>query len=357
MPYPWTGDDLLFALVRAAHLEPPRSVADGLLSAADRPDDGLAGVSSLQARIRAAQVLIAAGSSDDAIAVARDAVRAAGPDTDGSARLRAAGVLAEAGAADEAAALAISVAREHPGGGYLYLASLSLWMAADGHVPQATRLADEAVADASRMRGSDGKFHYNASIRELDRRAGQLKAEAVTTTEKSREKVLDFVRRATADGTDLIEAATRRRREALREAAADIAGQRPWPSLVDDRLLWWPGTEYDRLVRQVPDLTGILGGTWREHTARVESFMSAAVPADGTARLLLAHADFAKFTAYLEEAGADPRLSTVQTAFTRHAGAGYHYPARWPPGRRYPCWCGSHRKYPRCCGSQLANHQ
>ena len=68
--------------------------------------------------------------------------------------------------------------------------------------------------------------------------------------------------------------------------------------------------------------------------------------------LLLALAGFTKFTAYLENSAADPRLSHVQTAFTRHAGAGYHYPARWPPGRRYPCWCGSHRKYPRCCGSQ-----
>jgi hypothetical protein len=132
---------------------------------------------------------------------------------------------------------------------------------------------------------------------------------------------------------------------------ADIAGQEPWPSLVDDRLVWWPAAEYDRIVRQVPELSGILGGPWREHTARVESFMSAAVPAVGTARLL-AHADFAKFTTYLERAGADPCASTVQTAFTRHAGAGYHYPARWPPGRRYPCWCGSHRRYPLCCGSQ-----
>jgi hypothetical protein len=52
MPYPWTADDLLFALVRAGHLEPPQHVADGLLSAADRPQDGLAGVTPLQARLR-----------------------------------------------------------------------------------------------------------------------------------------------------------------------------------------------------------------------------------------------------------------------------------------------------------------
>lgn len=40
VPYPWTDDDLLFALVRAAHLEPPQRIADDLLSAADRPDEG-----------------------------------------------------------------------------------------------------------------------------------------------------------------------------------------------------------------------------------------------------------------------------------------------------------------------------
>lgn len=360
MPYPWTADDLLFALVRAAQLESPQRIADGLLSAAARPDAGLAGVTPLQARIRAAEVLIEAGRTDEAAAVARDAVRSAGRDADGRARMLATFVMARAGAADETAGVALAVSREHPGYGHAYLVELSLWLAANGHFPQATRLADEALADVARMPGSDGKFHYNATIRELDKRAGQIKAQAVSLTEQAREKVLDISRRAAADGTDPVEATARRRREARREAAAEIAAQRPWPALADDRLVWWPSAEYDRLVRQVPDLTGILGGTWRQHTAQVESFMSAALPADGAARLLLAHADFAMFAAYLEQAGADPRLSTVQTAYTRHAGAGYHYPARWPPGRRYPCWCGSHRKYPRCCGLPLAsstNHQ
>ena len=55
--------------------------------------------------------------------------------------------------------------------------------------------------------------------------------------------------------------------------------------------------------------------------------MTAADTPGSTEPLLLAHADFTKFTAYLENSAADPRLSSVQTAFTRHAGAGYHYPA------------------------------
>jgi hypothetical protein len=248
--------------------------------------------------------------------------------------------------------------RERPGHGYAYfgyLVWLSLWLAGNGHLPQADQVVDEAAASAASMPGSDGKFHYNASVRELDKRAGQLKAHAVSTAVKAREKILDIERRATADGADPLEAAACRRREARSEAVAEIAAQRPWPSLADGRLLWWPSADYDRLVRQVPEVTGILGGTWREHTARAESFMSVAAQGTvGTLPLLLAHADFAKFAAYLEQAGADPRLSAVQTGFTRHAGAGYHYPARWPPGGRYPCWCGSHRKYQRCCGAAPA---
>jgi hypothetical protein len=357
MPYPWTTDDLLFAVVRASHLEPPRQVAEDLLSAADRPGEGLAGVTPLQARLRAADVLIGAGLADEAIAVGRDAVRAEGQDTDGRARMQASGVLAEAGAADEAAALALALVQERPGPDYGfvgYLVGLSLLLAGKGYVPQAVQVVDEAVASASSMPGSDGRFHYSASVRDRDRRVGQIKAEAVSAVEKVRDKILDMGRRAAADGEDPVEAATCRRREARTNAAAEIAAQRPWPSLTDGRLLWWPSAEYGRLLRQVPEVTGILGGTWRDHTARVESFMSSASRADRTARLLLAHADFAKFAAYLEHSGADPRLSAVQTAFTFHAGAGYHYPARWPPGGRYPCWCGSGRKYQRCCGTAPA---
>src|SRR5262249_18804534 len=116
-----------------------------------------------------------------------------------------------------------------------------------------------------------------------------------------------------------------------------------------------------RLVRQVPEVADILGSTWREHTARVESFLAAAAPATagaaatppGTtaARRLLAPPGFAKFVASLEKTGADPPRATWQMAFARHAGAVYAYPARWPPGRRFACWCGSPKKYQRCCGA------
>src|SRR5262245_1907713 len=89
MPDAWTADDLLFALVRAAHFEPPSQLAGRLMSAADQPGTCLSGVTPLQARLRAAEVLIEAGLRDDAIAVARQAVQAAGHDADGSARMAA----------------------------------------------------------------------------------------------------------------------------------------------------------------------------------------------------------------------------------------------------------------------------
>jgi hypothetical protein len=54
--------------------------------------------------------------------------------------------------------------------------------------------------------------------------------------------------------------------------------------------------------------------------------MTAADTPGSTEPLLPAHADFTKFTAYLENSAADPRLSPVQTALTRHVGRGLPLP-------------------------------
>src|SRR5258708_8471743 len=102
----WTADDLGLAGVGAARLEPPPQVAGDLLSAADQPGTCLAGVTPLQARLRAAEVLIEAGLCDDAIAVVRRAVHEEGPDPDGLARMTAAPLLPHSRPADAAAALA-----------------------------------------------------------------------------------------------------------------------------------------------------------------------------------------------------------------------------------------------------------
>src|SRR5215469_11812365 len=228
MPCGWTADDLLFALVRAAHLEPPPQMADRLLSAADQPGTGLSGVTPLGARLRAAQVLIEAGLRDDAIAVARQAVQAAGHDADGSVRMAAAPVLADADAADEAAALAMAAVRERPGSEYQlfgYLLQLSLHLAANGHLAQATRIADEMAASAASMPGSDGRFHLDATVRAADRRLGELKAKIVALAELAREEVMEIGRQAAGEGADPVRAAARRRLAVLRDAAAEISAQ------------------------------------------------------------------------------------------------------------------------------------
>jgi hypothetical protein len=66
------ADALAFAAVRAAHLEPPRQVADGLLAAADWPDACLKGVTAYEARMRAAEVLNSAGDRAGALKVLGD---------------------------------------------------------------------------------------------------------------------------------------------------------------------------------------------------------------------------------------------------------------------------------------------
>jgi hypothetical protein len=143
---------------------------------------------------------------------------------------------------ETALALAVAVAGERPGYAHVCLVAVSLWLAAYG------------------------KFHYNAAIRELDKRACPGKAQAITTAGNAREKILDIARHAATTGR------TRR----------STTG-------------WYarPRT-----------LRGSLGGPWRE----LESFMTAA-DTPGSTEPLLAHADFTKFTAYLEHRAADPRLS------------------------------------------------
>src|SRR5258706_15476489 len=89
----WTPDDLRFALIRAAHLEPPRQVADDLLTATDQPATRLGGGTAFQARLRAAEGLLRAEERGEGLTVLRQAVQQAGPDLDPRTRIAAAGRL------------------------------------------------------------------------------------------------------------------------------------------------------------------------------------------------------------------------------------------------------------------------
>ena len=340
MPDAWTPDDLRFALIRAAHLAPPRQVAGELLAAADQPATRLDGVTAFQARLHAAEVLLAAGERGEGARVLRQAVQEAGPDPDPRTQLAAAGLFAEAGDLAEAEALVTQVLGARPGYGLLgSLMEMSLRLASLGHFDLAVRIADAVVT-----RNRSGR--------------GGLSARITLLLEEAREQVLGLQQESRAAGVDLFDrqAMGHGIRRRMAEPAEGISSQLPWPALSGSRLLWWPCAEYGRVVRQVPELRDVLGAPWRGHTGRVESAMTAMAAeatrtSSGATQLSLAAAQYERFAGYLEGTGADPRLAVVMTAFTEHAGAGYNDAARWPPGRRDPCWCGSKKRYRRCCAA------
>jgi tetratricopeptide (TPR) repeat protein len=345
MPDVWTPDDLRFAL--AAYLEPPRQVAGDLLAAVGQPATRLDDVTAFQARLRAAEVLLRAGERTEAMTVLRRAVQEAGRHADPRTQVAAAAVCAEAGDPAEAEALVMQALRARPAvytliGG---LIKASLGLAGRGHFEQAIRIADETIASTSGLSGHGYRGALNTRIADL---AGLAK-----------EEILAIRQECLAAGADPADRQARRQGsdQHAEELAEGASSQPPWPALAGSCLLWWPCAEYGRVVRQVPGLRDVLGATWREHTARVESAMAAAMAAEaapagsGDARLSLAAADYEEFARYLERTGADPRLAQVMTAFTGHAGAGHQRAARWPPGRRDPCWCGSKKRYRRCCAA------
>jgi SEC-C motif len=340
----WTPDDLRFALIRAAHCESPRQVVSDLLAAADQPATRLAGVSPFQARLRAAEVWLEAGERGKGLAVLRQAMQEAGPDVDPQARLAAAAVFAEAGEPAEAQTLVMDAFRANTDGyGMLGgLLTVSLGLAAAGHFEQALHIVDETAARAC---GRPDRGARSGLTERIIRIAGL-----------GRQEILALQQEAEAAGTDLTDRrAMREKRDRSRaELTEQASSQPPWPALVRSCLVWWPSAEYERVVRQVPELRDVLGAPWRGHTARVEQAMTtaqAAAAGSGATRLSLAAADYAKFAQYLERTGADPRLAAVMTAFTEHAGAGYEHAVAWPPGRRDRCWCGSKRRYHHCCAA------
>ncbi len=325
MPEVWTPDDLTFAVVRAARLESPGQVAEDLLAAAAQPSRRLDGVTALEARLRAADVLIEAGRTGDAIAIARQVIGDAG-NVDES--LAAAAVLARAGAPGEAEDAAIRAVRAQPGGYPAVggLMALSLRLAGYGYFDQALRIADETLAVA---RGR------SLPAARLSRSAG-LAERVIRLAELAREQILEFQQDAAEAGAGLT---------GLRPAPAGPGGygEPPWPALAGHCLLWWPRAEYLRVVRQVPELRAI---------ATVQATLTAASMTE-PGQLTLTPAEFGRFAQYLENTRADPRLAGVMTAFTQQADPAYRHPAPWPPRRRSPCWCGSGDELPALLLGQI----
>jgi SEC-C motif len=329
------ADALAFAELRAAHLEPPRQVADDLFAAASQPAIRLRGVTPYQVRMVAAKVLNDSGDELGALEVLDSS-----PDTAGAGLMQRAEECLHRG--DLAAAQSLmSQIRSWPIGdtyGLSLIMAFVLTAADAGYFEEALAWTDAAWTAA------------------MDNRAGPdwLVARGPQILRLLGEQVREQQQRpATDDGTRTQpQRPTVDPARAARPQSALAADSPPWPTLVDGRLLWWPHAEYQRLVAQVPDLGYVIGPTWQQHKAKVESTLRTArhQQPNNRAVLRLARAEFNAYVRFLELAGSDPRLPEPMTAFTGPA-AEQHKPTRWPPGRLDRCWCGSGLRYSRCCGA------
>ena len=332
MPEVVDVDALAFAEVRATYLAAPRQVADDLLAAADWPDARLKGVTAYQARMMAANVLSRAGDHTGALSVLDRA-----PDTAGAGLILRAAQSLDAGDFARAQSL-VSQIRTWPVGdsyGISLIMTLVLTAAEAGYFDQALAWTDAAWTAA------------------MDNRSGQ---DWIVRRGPQMLQILgDQVREQQLQRADVERSGNRPQKPRARPArpagreSALLADSPPWPAVVDGRLLWWPDADYQRLVAQVPDVRYVLGNTWRQHTAKVESTLRAFRRLQPrSVAVSLVRAEFTAYVRFLASAGSDPRLPEPLTAFTSLA-AEHQKPGRWPPGRLDRCWCGSGIRYSRCC--------
>jgi hypothetical protein len=333
------ADALAFAELRAAHLQPPRQVVDDLLAAASDPAIRLRGVTAYQARMVAAKILNDTGDEVGSLEVLDSS-----PGTAGAGLIQRGAECLRRGDLPAAQSL-MSQIRSWPVGdtyGLSLIIAFVLTAADAGYFEEALAWTDAAWTAAMDNRaGPDWLVARGPQI------LGLL-AEQVREQQQ---------RRAADDGTGTApQQPTVNPARAARPESALVAGSPPWPALVDGRLLWWPHAEYQRLIAQVPDLGYVIGATWQQHIAKVESALRTArhQQPDNRAELLLARAEFNAYVRFLELAGSDPRLPAPMTAFTGSA-AEQHKPVRWPPRRLDRCWCGSGLRYSRCCGAEIGN--
>jgi hypothetical protein len=355
MPDLVDGDALSFARLRARHVRSARQVADELLAAAADPDR-LDNVSPASARMCAADVLTAAGTDQDArdgIEILRATVQSALPGEIEMAQTMLASVLAEAGDLAEAEALAEAFLRGAAGSGpkFIDLLALSAMIGGAGYLDAPVRWLDRALAMTSDSQAAPGTARPGSQGPDRHMRK-QL--------ERHKERVLELRRAVVADGlAPDSPQAVREFRDRRRVAADTIGTGEAWPTLSAGRLLWWPEQEYDRLLRQVPELGAVLGSPWRAHVARVQSALQASAGQGGSGQgashqkasgPVLVAGTASQFAEFIEYARADPVVPSAMTAFTT-AAAEKSAPVPWPPKRRAPCWCESTRRYQDCCGA------
>jgi SEC-C motif-containing protein len=113
-----------------------------------------------------------------------------------------------------------------------------------------------------------------------------------------------------------------------------------------DDLLFWPRTEFDRMVAQWPALSESYGATWDEHRARLEREL-VRLAGIGRTGLALPIGSVAGLTAYAGRDG-DPAEAGTRADYARKLTDGSGQ-VSWPPERNEACWCGSGNKYKKCC--------
>jgi hypothetical protein len=113
-----------------------------------------------------------------------------------------------------------------------------------------------------------------------------------------------------------------------------------------DDLLFWPRTEFDRMLTQWPALAQPYGATWDEHRARLEREL-VRLAGVGRTGLALLPASVAGLTRFAGPDG-DPADPKTRAGYAGQLATGSAQ-ISWPPERNEPCWCGSGNKYKKCC--------
>jgi SEC-C motif len=340
MADPIDEDTLAFARLRARHSS-ARAVADDLLAAA-ADADRLGDISPTMARMCAADVLVGTGTPEDArdaIPIFQAAVEEAIPGESEMARTLLATALAETSgdtAAAETLAREFLAGTTATGPDVPSLLALSAAMGGAGYLSLSQRWIEAALSPSgsTATRGRTGQ---------PDRRVrGML--------EHHRDRIAELQRAMADGGLDPGSPAAVREFHDRRRAAGDtMATSAAWPALSSGRMVWWPAAEYNRLLRQVPDLAAVLASPWQAHLGRVQTALTGCAR-QGVAGITLVAANANQFAQFSEHFRVDPTVPAAMTAYTGDA-AQKSAPVAWPPKKRAPCWCGSGRRYQDCCGA------
>lgn len=147
--------------------------------------------------------------------------------------------------------------------------------------------------------------------------------------------------------------------ERRREYEKEVEGAEP---LVDEPLLagagggespvltvlYWPPTEFARLLERWPDVAEDYGADHAEHRSIVERHLRNIAESHG--RVTVGAGEFAEFLTFADGRGDHACTASTRAGYAAHLGHRGRVVA-WPPGRNDRCWCGSGLKYKKCCGA------